>query len=214
MKRICFIIPILLLSVLVSSCHKEVKRLDTLRNRPNLVEPYCLMTGFSFGFSGDKIIIYQPSEQVEYVNQKEMIEKYDDTHYNKGRLPYSYAALVNDFTGIEVISDTEFNELAAGEKLNSKIRFQALSPYKWLISKGEDEYDWGDKAYTGKYRIPEYHQVDKPLQDIAPEDLMLLAPGSVNLVFTETPAAHYHTLTVKITDRDSTFTATKEVCFQ
>ncbi len=139
-------------------------------------------------------------------------KKYNDKHWNRVSSWKRYSVYSNEFTGISVVSDTDYNNIPAGYPLDPIVRIMTISPYRWLNSNGTLTYDWTN-APTDYSLVhwemvgPRYEYFDKELfpvykciTDLKPEDLMLLNMHSLYLLFTETPEIKEHNL--KITFKD------------
>ena len=132
----------------------------------------------------------------------------------------------NEFTSISITSDKQFNDFPAGADLSPAVTLMAISPYKWLNSNGEEEYDWswldkipeesrGNVPLIGvAVGYPWCHFISKPLTEIRPEDLVLMELENIRLVFTETPQIKEHTLTVTLWEGDTPVTGTIEMVFE
>lgn len=164
--------------------------------------------------------IYEGSNEWKALNKK-----YDDTHYNGYRvLPGQYNCYSNVFTGIEVVSDCEFNGIPAGDDLGSKVRIVARSPYKWLLSKATLSYDWSDipedyyivDANSCKYNGFKWCEfpVNKQLSDLTQDDFVLLETERFYLLFTETPSVKEQNITVTFREGDKSYSATVAATFE
>ncbi len=140
-----------------------------------------------------------------------LTKKYHDYHWQRNvALFQEYTTYSNEFTGITVISNADFNGIPAGQPLDSKVRIVALSPYRWLKSESLLTYDWSEAPsdydvqndhgwlYSRYYwhLPPEVFPVNKTLTDLVPEDLLLLFEQSLYLLFTETPEIKEHNLRI------------------
>ena len=129
--------------------------------------------------------------------------------YNYSGKYFKRECYVNSFTGVDIYSDTEFNGIAPGKSIASKVKLFALSPYKWLTSKQTVSYDWNNSPIDvnnilgneRKYEyltelIPQNHPVFKFISDIDASDLRYLNADFVFLYFPETPDNKEHTFTL------------------
>src|SRR5215510_2316429 len=66
---------------------------------------------------------------------KRYIEKYNDNGYNRKLLPFSKGAIANEFTSIDVVSDSDFNSFSAGESLKSIVKLIGASPREYILSR-------------------------------------------------------------------------------
>jgi len=156
--------------------------------------------------------------------QEPYIDRYDDTHWNNYRSPGDYATYANAFTGIDVVSDSEYNDIPAGGSLGSKVRIVSLSPYKWLLSRSTLTYDWSDipedyctvDSRGCKYNAlyPWEFPVNKYLADVTENDLVLLKAEELYLLFTETPSIKEQTITVTFREGDVSHSASVSVVFK
>ena len=109
-------------------------------------------------------------------------------------------SVTNDFIGISAISDADFNDIPAGQPIDSKIRICATSPYKFIASGYKDEaaewpqemvdnhkYIWYDEIHN--------HPVYGFLDEMGREDLILL-DRTIYLKFSEIPEIKSHNITV------------------
>lgn len=147
---------------------------------------------------------------------------YDDYHFNQAQRPGGHFAYVNEFQKIEITSDTDFNEVPAGESLAGKVAIMAFSPYIWLKSGSVLTYDWSDyNTADGNppiydecfYCIPQIHLVNKTLDTLTPDDLKLLLDDKISFHFIEIPAIKNHNFTIRFIDSKQSYGNTINVTF-
>lgn len=191
-----------------------------------LIDKYLVMSNLNFSFNASTMSLHLFDEGNQWVSGAEMealTKKYDDTHFNQRLYPGTYASFANEFAGITVTSDADFNGVKPGDNLGGLIRIVAVSPYKWLLSKGTLTYDWtsvpsdykillGDNA--DEFLRPQNHPVNKVLTTLTPEDLLLLNVNCVFLIFAEVPEVKSHNLTVSFNDGTNVISVTKAVSFE
>ena len=96
-------------------------------------------------------------------------------------------SVTNDFIGISAVSDTDFNDIPAGQPIDSKIRICATSPYKFIASGYKDEAaEWPQEMVDNHKYI--WYEMGK-------EDLILL-DRTIYLKFSEIPEIKSHNITV------------------
>lgn len=159
--------------------------------------------------------------EAEKAPLSEMRQKYDDTHYHSF-IPYHgyYSVYANEFTAVDLVSDTDFNGIQAGESLGGIVRLHALSPYRWLASESKDTFDW--KRYDdttfwpnkSAFPISQLFPVNHFLKDLTTDDLRLLMWGHTFLYFEELPVIKNHTLTLTFYEGETAFSASTQVVFQ
>lgn len=175
---------------------------------------------------------------------EEMNRRHNDTSFNRictedfDHMFYYRNYICFDINTIDVISTEDFDEQhPAGTSLNDLIRFVGITPMPYIKSGYVDEYDWQtgvlnekivnslySQVYSGletvNYEEIAYtHLIDKPLNEVLPEDLMMLGGDkeipysnkhdggrkltAAFLVFTQKPTKGYkQPLTIKITAFD------------
>ena len=181
----------------------------------------------------------------EYYNEtnnaifEEMNRRHNDISFNRictesGEYKFRYRNYICfDINTIDVVSSEDFDELhPAGTSLNDLIRFVGITPMPYIKSGYVDTYDWqtgvlNEKLVNSLYsqiggletvnyeEIAYTHLIDKPLNEVLPEDLMMLGGDKDNdayvgrkltaafLVFTQKPTKGYkQPLTIKITAFD------------
>lgn len=106
---------------------------------------------------------------------------------------------VNSFTGIDVTSDTLFNDVKPGESLGDIVVLNWLSAAPTIEAK--NNYIFKPKPYS------------KLIRDITEADLFLIQDGFY-LIFTETPSIKEHSITVSFMDKDTTITGTGHFVFK
>lgn len=226
MKHLKLPLLVFLLPVFLSlSCSKTTYDW-TLPRSPNLIDSYLRMTGLSFNFypATKSLRIFDKGKEYIYGEEKKALTaKYGDTFFNRPLMHGTYGAFANEFTGITVTSDTDFNDISAGENIGAKMRIVAVSPYKWLMSKGSLTYDWTSvpadfqllmtAAIAAEFFRKENHPVNKVLTALTPEDLLLMNYSFVNLIFEETPEIKTHNLTVSFYDGENVISETKTIIF-
>lgn len=218
---------ILTLTFVAYGCNKEKNDeiVDTPRVVPNLIDMYATAVTFKGYFYDiyNGIVVQGDSLQLE--DHSENVRKYGDTVFNKPRFVEIEENLVfvNEFTGINVTSNSDFNEIKAGLPLNSKIRLVALSPIKWLKSKGKLTFNWNsavlpDYAMFRKGIVrDQFFPVNKYLTDVTKEDLTLLSPArqyGIFLLFTEHPAIKDQVLTVYFNETNGVIKASYDAKFK
>lgn len=158
-------------------------------------------------------IDFEVGRWLDNVEVDNLTEKYNDKYWNRYISIYPQtlsrtSCYSNEFTGITVISDTDYNSIPAGQPLDPIVRIMATSPYRWLSSNGKLTYDWANAPadyslvlkHNPKNIYVELFPVYKYIQDLVPSDMLLLNIHSLYLIFTETPAIKEHNL--KITFKD------------
>lgn len=223
---------VLLLSTLLIACSCEWEEKGRIgpdmSTFKEMIDCYIIADEFELTFSYDYsfLRISPAQKRILYGDEEKALTlKYDDTHYNKKRLPGTYWAYATEFTSITVTSDTEFNGIPPGENIGGKIRLVAVSPYRWLKSTSTLYYDWSVipqdyKTITESLGVfslfefcPENHPVNKLLTSLTPEDLLLINPQCLYLLFTEDPQIKTHNLTINIFAGDNVISTTQEVTF-
>ena len=173
--------------------------------------------------SGDnRLVQYALTFTGERKEKYDMLcKKHHDLGYNQYRnfpdnLPSESVTYTDqDFVSVEVFSDLDYDERhPAGANLADVVRFMSWSPYKYILSKYKDNYDYDPSAHSESFNtiIPVYfhmnksscHPIDKMVCELAPDDLILLGqdgPGLLGiLVFEQPPASEgVHRITVKMT---------------
>lgn len=227
--------PLLVMTLLLSGCirHKP-DQYGLTRVSASLIDSYVNMSEIELHFNPESssLILYDIGRQGIWGDEMDKLtEKYDDWHYNKPLFPGTYGAFANEFTAITVTSDAEFNGIESGENIGAKMRIVAVSPYKWLKSKGTLEFDWSNipsdygkiinttttypfGGFLEEKLLPENHPVNKPLTSLIPEDLLLLNYNCVYLLFTETPEIKTHNITVTFHEGEKSISATEEITFE
>lgn len=142
-------------------------------------------------------------------------EQWDDNHWNKYNLPGSKKVLVNSFTSISVISSADYNGVVAGDDLRNKFELLSMSPYLWLSNGITIDFDW--VSYEGweasikeiynisgnsesYMRWSHFYPVRKNLEELVPEDLLLLNPKFIYLCIIEPPTDKNQRLTITFSD--------------
>ena len=104
---------------------------------------------------------------------------------------------INGFTGIDVTSDAQFNDVAAGESLGE------IVVMNWRTAAPIIQAKKGSSAKA----------FSKTLSRITAQDLYLMT-SSFWLTFTEQPAIKEHNITVSLMNKDTTITATGHFVFK
>ena len=67
------------------------------------------------------------------VRFKALSEKYGDTAYNRPLAPFSHTVYCNEFSGIDIFSDRDFDAAhPAGASLSDIVRIVGASPYRYI----------------------------------------------------------------------------------
>ena len=67
------------------------------------------------------------------VRFKALSEKYGDTAYNRPLAPFSHTVYCNEFSGIDIFSDRDFDAAhPAGTSLSDIVRIVGASPYRYI----------------------------------------------------------------------------------
>lgn len=166
------------------------------------------------------LLINFPPEGPERYDLNTMRKLYDDTHFNSYfGIPGGYSVYGNDFTAVDLISDTDFNGIKAGESLGGVVKLLALSPYRWLTSGSKVTFDWNqynDDLFLSciEKTIAQLFPVNGFLKDLTAEDLKLLGTRPLQLYFTELPSIKEHTLTITFYEGESSYAASTKVVFE
>ncbi len=156
-----------------------------------------------------------------------LTDKYNDKYWNRyiniGPTALDRTSCYsNEFIGITVISDTDYNSIPAGQPLDPIVRIMATSPYRWLSSQGKLTYDWASAPtdyslvleHSPQIVYGELFPVYKCIQDLVPSDMLLLNRHSLYLLFTETPAIKEHNLKITFKDPHKDIVAEGAVTFK
>lgn len=106
---------------------------------------------------------------------------------------------INNFIGIDAISDAQFNDVAPGESLGDIVVLNWLSAAPTIEAK--NNYIYEPKPSS------------KLIREITETDLFLIQ-DEFYLIFTETPAIKEHNITVSFMDKDTTITGTGHFVFK
>ena len=79
------------------------------------------------------------------VRFKALSEKYGDTAYNRPLAPFSHTVYCNEFSGIDIFSDRDFDAAhPAGASLSDIVRIVGASPYRYIRNGYTAPFDWRD----------------------------------------------------------------------
>lgn len=166
---------------------------------------------------GEEIMQHRTGHKKRYA---ELSNKYGDTYYNnKIGLPNQHQVIADDFISIDIRSDRDFDEAhKAGESLADIVTILATSPAKYIESGYTDVYDWmfqpiDYKIAGGSFRTYGYWPVNKRLDRLTPEDLLLMSPN-VSLKFEAFPLwEKTHTITVTFKSSEKELSGETTVTF-
>jgi hypothetical protein len=144
-----------------------------------------------------------------------LAERYNDFGYDQAVYPGMYRAVSNEFTGIDVVSDKDFNGIPAGQSLGSVVKLLSASAKRYIDSKYSEWFNWGDnlpddyivngvKLLTEDFEYG-FFPVYGTLDSLDPAELVLLYYSCICLTFTETPAIKEHNLTITFSDAEKDF---------
>lgn len=221
-------IIMLCLCFVAVSCNRTVERYDEPRVRENYIQAYYSIDSLSFhsfSASDNSLKLVGKGKWLSASENDYYKDYYDDKHNTIPLALGATAAYSNCFDKIEIVSNTDFNGIAAGGSLSAVVKFVALSPCKWLFSGCESCYDWANipDDYTKcKYVIPEgkvrlaLYPVDKLVSELTADDLVLLMyrPGGYfGFVFLESPENKDHIITITFFEKDKNYSVKKSLHF-
>ena len=160
----------------------------------------------------------------EEVRQDSLRNRFNDNTYNRLTSHFNQS-IANVFTGIDIISDQDFNSFEAGASLKGITKLIGASPYKFIQSGYKKRFDWnlGTDIIPEDYKVGwgdrrilydfGYFPVCNTLDRLTADDLMLLGGGMLHLRFTETPAIKEHNLTITFYASDTTISNTVDIVF-
>lgn len=227
-RKLLFIILPLCSGLALLSCGRIFERQDVPRVRENFIQAYYTIDSLSFHSfrSTERSIKLTASGKWLSTEENEYYKSlYDDTHNHIPLAPGATAAYTNIFDRIEIVSDTDFNEIAAGTSLGEIVKFVAISPYKWLLSGCGASYDWSvipEDFEKCKFEIPAgsvkkgLYPVDKLVSELTPDDLVLLMrkPGGFFcFVFEQIPENKEHNMTITFFEGDKSYTVKRQLSF-
>ncbi len=221
--------PLCCISILLAGCTAE--RHDYSAGdaviTEYLIQTYERMTGLSLSsavYFGNQESIKLGSES-EYYYMPDVVlfrEKYDDCHYNGAQIPGGYSALINEFHKIEIVSDTEFNGVPAGESIADKVIIFAVTPYPWLKSGSAVTYAWNESMVEHSFfcrlgpwfTLPQMYLVNKKVSSLTEDDLQLLCPEHIYFRFIEKPEIKTHNITMRFIEKEKSLESSVEVIFE
>lgn len=174
----------------------------------------------NIGFDGTEYLPY-PDENDERGDKfRELSLRYGDTHCYEFPFGVGEFALCNEFTSMDIVSDSDFNGISPGSSLSGVVKFVAASVKPYIDSDYTYCYNWreetpadyvigNNKIITDGRTHPVYGFLDK----IQPEQLKLLSRGSIWFKFVEEPAIKQHTFTITFREGDKTLSCEVECSF-
>lgn len=223
MKAKFFLIATVMFCMTVSSCNRGQNRTGMYESDHYIQTYYDIENVRAHMSNNWPGMIFIEYEAKEYDNHEDdetstpynnLAERYDDFGYGGAVHPGMYRAICNEFTGIDVVSDHDFNDIPAGESLGGVVMLLTSSAKHYIESKYTDGYDWGnlpeDYIVDGKRLItesfePGFWPVYGALDLLDPFELVLLHWEVLWLKFTETPAIKEHNLTITFSDAKNDF---------
>lgn len=151
-----------------------------------------------------------------------LTEHFNDTYFNRKLGHFQNRAIANEFTGVEIVSDGDFNGIAAGESLRSVTKIISASAFEYIWGGYENPYDWRTKPDEYRYgwgfeggitNSGGYYPVLNTLDKLVPDDMKLLDPTMIYLRFTEIPQIKEHTFTVTFREGEKEITASTAFTF-
>ena len=116
------------------------------------------------------------------VRFKALSEKYGDTAYNRPLAPFSHTVYCNEFSGIDIFSDRDFDAAhPAGASLSDIVRIVGASPYRYIRNGYTAPFDWRDlpedyRIENGISYLEGYLPVNGTLCELDAEEMYMLDP--------------------------------------
>ena len=154
------------------------------------------------------------------VRFKALSEKYGDTAYNRPLAPFSHTVYCNEFSGIDIFSDRDFDAAhPAGASLSDIVRIVGASPYRYIRNGYTAPFDWRDlpedyRIENGISYLEGYLPVNGTLCELDAEEMYMLDPFELYLKFTILPEIKKHTVTVVLREQETEITGSTEIIFQ
>lgn len=155
--------------------------------------------------------VYRTEDSLLYIryttqriqNQQTEREKWGDVggSYLHGDANPPIFALSHSFDGITITSDTDFNDVTAGNSLGGKVEFLSGSASPVIAAK-----NLGSFLYY-------FHPADKPLEELTKQDLCLLDARMGRFKFLELPEQPVQNLTFTYYEGDTKWTCTFKLDF-
>lgn len=127
------------------------------------------------------------------VRFKALRRKYGDTAYNRPLAPFSHTVYCNEFSGIDIFSDRDFDAAhPAGASLSDIVRIVGASPYRYIRNGYTAPFDWRDlpedyRIENGISYLEGYLPVNGTLCELDAEEMYMLDPFELYLKFTILP---------------------------
>lgn len=131
--------------------------------------------------------------------------EFGDTTYNRevAQDPSVVMSYSNRFDSLDIISNSDFNDIKAGETLTEKVIYRSATAKPFIDSEYLIGGEWTQEVlneleFVGTEYWPDlgFHPVIKKLSDLTSDELLLPAFGFMSLRFMESPTIKEHTLTV------------------
>ena len=153
------------------------------------------------------------------VRFKALSEKYGDTAYNRPLAPFSHTVYCNEFSGIDIFSDRDFDAAhPAGTSLSDIVRIVGASPYRYIRNGYTAPFDWRElpedyRIENGISYLEGYLPVNGTLCELDAEEMYMLDPFELYLKFTILPEIQKHTVTVVLREQETEITGSTEIIF-
>ncbi len=214
-------IGLLLFACIVCSCNTTTYDPDGRYVTDNFVQVFMKVESLSLSqVNADQFRVSTSGDCFNGGKDCFISRKYDDFHYKAGILPFGITCTANEFIALDIVSDSDFNGIPAGNSIASKFKFVSLSPYQWLVNKLK--FDW--KNLDDDYRELGFRSYGSHFSQMSPvvcdvenlgySSLQLLDCQDIRLVLEERPSVKHHKFTVTFYESDKSISSTIEVYFE
>ncbi len=187
----------------------------------SFIQQYVVADSFEVKSSKDNSQVLRVQTSGERHSGERYYNTFNDNTFKRRIVPFTNKAIFNTFVKLDIVSDSDFDELhKAGVSLSDIVRFVGMSAADYIRGGCTEMYDWEmapviyETVKWSNYQTG-YAPVEALLSAIGEGDLVLIDPLFF-LYFEQRPTlSKIHNLTLTVTDNTGkTLTATWQQTFR
>lgn len=212
--------------ILMCSCQEQVDDIGKGTFSKHYISDFTIAESLTMKQDANNALVvnlYLDGEKFHGGDQYETFcNEFGDITYNRAvsQDPSVVMSYSNRFDSLDITSDSDFNDVKAGETLSEKVIYRSATamPYidsGYLIGGAWTQDVLNELESVGFEYWPDlcFHPVVKKLSDLASDELLLSPFGFMSLRFIESPSIKEHTLTVVFREGNKEIKGQLEVVF-
>ena len=212
--------------ILMCSCQEQVDDIGKGIFSKHYISDFTIAESLTMKQDANNALVvnlYLDGEKFHGGDQYETFcNEFGDITYNRAvsQDPSVVMSYSNRFDSLDITSDSDFNDVKAGETLSEKVIYRSATamPYidsGYLIGGAWTQDVLNELESVGFEYWPDlcFHPIVKKLSDLTSDELLLSPFGFMSLRFIESPSIKEHTLTVVFREGNKEIKGQLEVVF-